>query len=272
MRFLAAFTVLLAALLLGSPAGAKGRVDTAVCGTSGCKTFTWAPDRWEKGEVIAIGLLNTDSMEFAPSPPPGPYYRLELKAEWLENATLFYVPGANTLRAGSNWLQVDKKLSAALNAAARGLEPFPRPTLTRVLVNGRPAPNPAAYEALLGALPQGNVMPDLGRRIEIVVRSDRPSPWTSAPRPLEYFPRVNLLHRHVEWFSVSPRLAEQIEEDAGIVTAAADSRSKWPSYLAATFLLLGLIAVVALNQRSRRRVVRGATQSPAAERPREPTA
>jgi hypothetical protein len=272
MRLLAAFAVLLAALLLSSPAGAKGRVDTDICGTSGCKTFTWAPDRWEKGEVIAIGLLNTDSMEFAPSPPPGPYYRLELKAEWLENATLFYVPATNTLRAGSNWLLVDKKLSAALNAAARGLEPFPRPKLTRVLVNGRPAPNPAAYEALLGALPQGNVLPDLGRRIEIVVRSSRPSPWTSAPRPLEYFPRFNLLHRQVEWFSISPPLAEQIEDDARIVAAAGSSRSAWPGYLAAILLGLGLVAVVALNQRSRRRVRHAADPGPATERPPGPAA
>jgi hypothetical protein len=275
MRRLAAVIALLAALVPATPAAAKGPVDVDLCGLSDCKRFRWSPHSGENGEVV-IGLLNTDSMELASSPTPGPYYRLQTKADWLEQTTLestfFYVPAANTLRAGSNWLRPDRKLSVALAAATRGLEPFPRPKLTRVLVNGRPAPNPAAYEALLGALPQGNVVPDLGRRIEIVVRSSRPSPWTSAPRPLEYFPRFNLLHRQVEWFSVSPPLAEQIEDDARIGAPAGPSRSAWPGYLAAILLGLGLVAVVALNQRSRRRVRRDAEQAHAAERPPEPAA
>lgn len=255
MRRLTVFTSLLAALVLAAPAGAKGPVDLDVCGVSECKTFKW---RGEENWELVLGLLNANGLDYAAAPAPGNYYRLQAKADWLEDvqgATLFYyVPGANTLRAGSNWLRPDKKLTAALAGATRDLEPFPRPTLTRVLVNGRSAPNPAAYEALLGELAAGKVVPDLGRRIEIVLRSDRPSPWTSVLRPLEYFPRVNLLHRHVEWFRVTPRLAAQIEEDAGIVAVAADSRSKWPGYLTATLLLVGLVTVVALNLRARRRV------------------
>jgi hypothetical protein len=272
MRRLASITAFLA-LVLAGPAAAKGPIDLEVCGSSDCKTLKSTPGSEENWELMG-GLLNPDDLDFAPAPPPGPYYRLQAKADWLENSltetSFFYVPVANTLRAGSNWLRPDRKLSVAVAAATRGLEPFPRPTLTRVLVNGRTASDPAAYEALLGKLPPGNVVPDLGSRIEIVLRSERPSPWTSVLRPLEYFPRVNLLHRQVEWFSVSPRLAEQIEEDAGIVAAAADSRSSWPSYLAAVLLGLGLLTVVGLNQRSRRRMVRSTAQSRAAE-PSEPT-
>jgi len=138
-------------------------------------------------------------------------------------------------------------------------------------VAGRPATNAAPYFALLGTLPVSDYPPPLARKVEIVLRADRPNPWTNVRRPFEYYPRQNVLHRQVEWLSVPPRLAAVIERDARIAGPAGPSRSSWPSYLAAVFLGLGLVTVVALNQRSRRRVVRSAAQSPATERPSEPT-
>jgi hypothetical protein len=65
---------------------------------------------------------------------------------------------------------------------------------------------------------------------------------------------------------VPPELAEQIESDAGLVAAAAASRSRWPSYLAAAPLALALVGIFLLNRRARRRT-RVAVEPPGAAAP-----
>jgi hypothetical protein len=268
VRRLACSTSLLAALLvLASPAAAKGPVTVKICGREDCINVK---DDFTKVHGPSSGIVMTDALDFAASAAPGPYYSLQLKGYWAERGTFYFIPASGVLRVGSNWLALADKDVASLNAALRGLAPFPTPQLTRALVDGRPAPNAAPYSALLGTLPAAEFPHGLTRKVEIVLKADRPNPWTDLGRPFEYYPRQNLLHRQVEWLSVPPRLAAVIERDAGLVAAAKDSRSSWPSYLAATFLALGLVAVVALNQRSRRRVRRDAEQARATERPPEP--
>jgi hypothetical protein len=270
MRRLTVTTSALAVLfVLASPAAAKGPVTVTICGQDDCVTVK---DDFTDAPYAGNGLVNSDSLDFGDTPPPSPYYSLELKADWMEQDTSYFVPTGGVLRVGSNWLALGSGDAAALRAAFGDLAPFPPPRLTRALLDGRPAANAAPYFALLGALPAADYAPPLARRVEIVLRADRPNPWTDVRRPFEYYPRHNLLHRQVEWLSVPPRLAAVIERDAGIVTAGGPSRSTWPGYLAATFLGLGLVALVALNQRSRRRVRRDAEQSPPAERPPEPAA
>lgn len=269
MRFLAITTSVLAALLvLASPAAAKGPVTVKICGQDDCITVK---DDFTDPHGPGGTIVNTDSLDFAASPAPGPYYTLELKGYWAERGTFYFVPASGVLRVGSNWLGLGEKDVASLRAVTRGLAPFQPPQLTRALINGRPAANAAPYVALLGALPAADYPPALTRKVEIVLRADRPNPWTDVRRPFEYYPRRNLLHRQVEWLSVPPRLAAVIERDARITAPAGPSHSPWPSYLAAIFLGLGLVTVVALNQRSRRRMMRSAAQTPAAERPPEPT-
>lgn len=269
MRRLAVTTSVLAALLvLAPPAAAKGPVTVKICGQDDCIKVK---DDVTDVHGPASSIVMTDSLDFAAAPAPGPYYSLEIKGYWYDRDTFYFVPGSGVLRVGSNWLALADKDVASLRAALRGLAPFPPPQLTRALVNGRPAANAAPYVALLGALPPADYPPALARKVEIVLRADRPNPWTDVRRPFEYYPRRNLLHRQVEWLSVPPRLAAVIERDAGVAASAGPSRSPWPSYLAAIFLGLGLVTVVALNQRSRRRMMRSAAQTPAAERPPEPT-
>lgn len=262
-------TVFAALLVLASPAGAKGPMTVKICGQNDCITVK---DDFTDPHGPGGTLVNTDALDFAAAPAPGPYYTLEIGGEWLDRETYYFVPEADVLRVGSNWLALRDKDITSMRSATRGLAPFPAPKLTRALVDGRPAANAAPYFALLGTLPAADYPPALARRVEIVLRADRPNPWTDVRRPLEYYPRLNLLHRQVEWRSVPPRLAAVIERDAGVVAATRPSRSVWPSYLAAVLLGLGLIVVVALNQRSRRRVVRSALKPPAAERPSEPAA
>jgi hypothetical protein len=270
MRHLAVTTSVLAALfVLASPAAAKGPVTVKICGQDDCITVK---DDFTDAPYAAGGFVNTDSLDFAPSPAPSPYYSLELEAEWMERDTAYFVPASGALRVGSNWLALGRADAAALRAAIGQLAPFPPPRLTRALVDGRLAANAAPYFALLEALPVAEYPPPLARKVEIVLRADRPNPWTDMRRPFEYYPRQNLLHRQVEWRIVPAGVAAVIERDAGLVAAARSSRSMWPGYLAATLLGFGLLTVVALNSRSRRRVRRSAELSPPAEGPAEPAA
>jgi hypothetical protein len=258
-RLAVTISVLAVLLVLTSPAAAKGPVTVKICGQDDCIKVK---DDFTNVHGPASGIVMTDSLDFAAAPAPGPYYSLDIKDYWYDRDTFYFVPGSGVLRVGSNWLALADKDVASLSAALRGLAPFPPPQLTRALVEGRPAPNAAPYFALLGTLPAADYAPPLTRKVEIVLRADRPNPWTDVRRPFEYYPRQNLLHRQVEWLSVPPGLATVIERDAGIVTAGGPSRSTWPGYLAAILLGLGLVAVVALNQRSRRRVRRDAEQPP----------
>jgi hypothetical protein len=268
MRLFALIAIVLTALLaLASPVSAKGPVTVKICGRDDCVTVK---DDFTDPHGPGGTLVNTDSLDFTASPPPGPYYSVEMPDYWIDRDTSYFVPASGTLRVGSNWLALTDGDLASLRALTRTLAPFPPPRLTRAVVDGRSAANAAPYAALLGTLPPADYPPPFTRRIEIVLRSDRPSPWTDVRRPLEYYPSRNLLHRQVEWLSVPPRLAAVIERDAGVAAQARPTRSAWPSYLAATFLALGLVAVVALNQRSRRRVRRDAEQVQTIERPPEP--
>jgi hypothetical protein len=262
-------TVLTAFLVLAPPAAAKGPVTVKICGQDDCIRVK---DDFTDPHGPGGTLVNTDSLDFAAAPAPNAFYTLEIGGDWMDRELSYFVPDAGVLRVGSNWLALGSGDAAALRAAIGQLAPFPPPRLTRALVNGRPAANAAPYFALLEALPAADYAPPLARKVEIVLKADRPNPWTDVRRPFEYYPRQNLLHRQVEWRIVPAGVAAVIERDAGLVSAAGSSRSTWPGYLAATLLGLGLIAVIALNQRSRRRaVVRSAAQTPAAERPAEPT-
>jgi hypothetical protein len=269
MRRLAVTTFVLAALLVAaSPAAAKGPVTVKVCGKDDCITIR---DDFTDPHGPGGTLVNTDSLDFAAAPAPNAYYTLEIGGDWMDRELSYFVPDAGVLRVGSNWLALRDKDVAALSAVTRGLAPFPPPQLTRALVDGRPTQNAAPYFALLGTLPTAEYPPPLAGKVEIVLRADRPNPWTDVRRPLEYYPGRNLVHRQVEWLGVPPRLAAVIERDAGLTAPPGPTRSTWPGYLAAIILGLGLVAVVALNQRSRRRVQRSAMQPSAAERPSEPT-
>ena len=264
MRRLVFITFVLAALIVvAPPAAAKGPVTVKICGRDDC---TSVKDDFTDPHGPGGTLVNIDGLDFAASPAPGPYYSLEMKGYWTDRELSYFLPDAGVLRVGSNWLVLRDKDVASMRRVTRGLAPFPPPRLTRALVDGRVAANAAPYFALLGTLPAGDYPPP-ARVVEIVLRADRPNPWTDVRRPFEYYPRQNMLHRQVEWVRVPPRLAAVIERDAGVTAPARPSRSAWPSYIAAILLGLGLIVVVALNQRSRRRVVQSAVKPPAAERP-----
>src|SRR5918995_5610183 len=218
MRRLAVTISMLTALFVSaSPAAAKGPVTVKICGQDDCIKVK---DDVTDVHGSAGSIVMTDSLDFAAAPALGPYYSLEIKGYWYDRDTFYFVPGSGVLRVGSNWLALADKDVASLRAALRALAPFPSPQLTRALVDGRPAANAAPYFALLGALPAADNPPALARKVEIVLRADRPNPWTDVRRPFEYYPRRNLLHRQVEWLSVPPQLAAVIERDARIAAPA----------------------------------------------------
>src|SRR5919106_3767954 len=118
MRRLAVITSVVAAALLvpASPATAKGPVTVKICGQDDCvivkDDFTDAP-------YAGNGLVNSDSLDFGDAPPPSSYYSLELKADWMEQDTSYFVPASGVLRVGSNWLALGGADAAAPRAAIR---------------------------------------------------------------------------------------------------------------------------------------------------------
>lgn len=234
-----------AAVALAPTAAAKGPVALQVCGATGCKTIRddFSGGGPNRGPIS--GILNSDMLDFAASPPPAAYYRVELKADWIERDPAFYVPAAGVLRVGSNWLALPDRVAASMRAVTRRLAPWPPPALTRVLVNGRPVPDPAPYAALLGSLPEADKLPTAARYLTIVLRADRPSPWTSV-RPLEYFPRSDLLHRYVEWLEVPAAIARRIERDAGLIQPPQVTTSSGRKDVAAALAVVGAVSVLGL--------------------------
>ncbi len=202
---------------------AKGPVSLEVCGRSGCTTIASEAD-----QALVFGVLDVESAPFerwVASPPLAPYYELRIGADWQPpgRGLRFFVPAAGVVRTGSSWIRVDAALAASLGDAARGLEPWPAPSLTRVRVRGRLASDPRAYAALFDPLPPAGDALASGGRVGIVLRSDRPTPWTAGQGRIDYYPTSRLLYRDGERFLIPEGLARVIERDGGLLPAAAPS-------------------------------------------------
>jgi hypothetical protein len=198
-----------------------GLLVVRVCGANGCKP-------------IFNGLFlvepNSVAAEATGAPPVGPFYVLEPSnfraEEQTEEATgpttpAFFVPGAGLLRArpdpgqlaGQEWIRLPDSKRVALLTALHGIEPFPAPRLTGVLIGGRAARDPESYLGLYAALPRvaEPSFSTRGKPVAIALRSEEPSPWTDGHNRVAYYPDVRLLFRDGQWVLPSAHLVERIE-------------------------------------------------------------
>ena len=116
----AAFAIVLAAVLVLAPAAsAKGSVPSRVCGESACVAIANDPD--------LMVTLYSDAAR--PQPARLPYYRLDYhRAPGIPSR--YFVPARNLVgqtHAGGRWFRLEGPALAAIEAAIRGLEPFPAP-------------------------------------------------------------------------------------------------------------------------------------------------
>ena len=249
-------TLVVAMLAAPAPAPAKGPISLELCGVSACRTFAWVPsERANERLVHGVVALHED-FAFVSAPPLAPYYALQLEADWYEWDSVFYLPAHGVAEVQSSWLRVPRPLASALRAATAGLDPQPRPTLARVVVNGRPAADPPAYGAVFDRLPKAAPPPPETPRARIRLATGARTPWTDEPRAVDYVPTADLLHREAEWVRAPADLAQLIEDD--LRAGAAEKRSAWPSYLSLAALLAGAGGVVWLR-RARRRLRASAT-------------
>ena len=195
--------LLLVVLLVPATAQAKEPIKISVCGESGCSAAS-NPIHHDP-----FGGSDVD----ANSPAPGAYYRLDLDAGG-ERWSLFYVPAARAVaipndRGRFDWRALAGPGAPVVRRLARGVEPFPPPTVSGASLNSRPLPGkPASYLALLetrGAfvLPEGGSVP-------LELHSDRPSPWTNIS--YRYYPENDVLLRATGAFvRVPPELVADLE-------------------------------------------------------------
>ncbi len=231
------------ALGLTPAAFGGGPESVEVCGVSRCESV-----RLPEGLTALV-----DSSTEIPPPPVGPYYEVRAGSE---RDRWFFVPSSRALKwpihgEAFNWLKVESSAVAPIQAGLRGLKPLAAPTLSEVLVGGRKAPDPVPYLRLFDRFPAVAPPEKAGRRVWIVLRSERASPWSvSIPLPfpkrsgpwvngfnlLEYFPASNTLYRSGQFVRLPPDLAEEVERDAGFAVDSAEGMS-------VPWLLIGGVAV-----------------------------
>ncbi len=89
----------------------------------------------------------------------------------------------------------------------------------------------------------------------IVLRAARPTPWTAGQTRIDYYPSSRILYRDGERFLVPEGLARVIEEDGGLLPAAAPPGDfPWAAAGgAAGAFLVALAATLAFGVGRRRR-------------------
>jgi hypothetical protein len=217
----------LAVTLVATPVAAAqaaggGLLITRVCGSNGCKS-------------IFNGLFlvepNASATQTTTPPPMAPFYVLlpsnfespeQVEGSFGPTTPAFFVPAAGVVRARPDpnqftqqeWIRVSGTKESVLRASLLGLEPFPTPRLTEVVIAGRDAGDPTQYQAVFdrfSAVPEPDPF-GRGQPMAIVLRADERSPWTDGHNRIAYYPDLGLLFRDGEWVRPSADLVKRIEE------------------------------------------------------------
>jgi hypothetical protein len=204
---------MLAALATAAAVGAKGwprPTAGTICGAGGCRSFG-ARDarRFDPSATYRVRIR---------PPAPASFYLVVLRTPGAPARRLYYFPASAAIREDRPWAPAWRRLNVRL-----GLEPYPKPRLARVRVDGRPARSPASYLALyalrgrrvggdpVAPLIEAGELRTLWRDwISIEPESARPSPWTDPQATLWLARRDDLLVRNGQTLRIPHRLAERI--------------------------------------------------------------
>jgi hypothetical protein len=248
--------IVFGSLALADTALAKGPFTVRICGASGCTSVQQEiagrdPDVLGSTLLAALdgGRLKAPTVG---APAPAPFLSLRI-VEWGESPRLYYVPSRRLLRAAPYWFWVGDTFARRLQSAAPGLQPWPAPRLTRVLVDGRPAADPARFAVLLEPLPPAPIPVDAGSPVKLTLSAERPNPWADAP--ITYFPAVRTLYRDSQWLRMPRTVATALDGDAGSGAQSASTSGSGPLawILAGGFSTLLLGTASGLTFRSRRK-------------------
>lgn len=243
MKALAVVAVALCALVLPRQGAAKEIAAITVCGASGCRTVHHPP------QEIASGGGGV------PDPAPGlrPYYTVTLTAGepgHFESWQIFYIPeppflGLRREDGRGLFERLDGAALRELRTAARGIEPFSAPTITRVTVGGEQVADPASYARLLTVDGEESSIPAPADFVPIVFHANRPSPWTDQ-RYLMFSPSSGTLERSIRLIELPDELAAAVASGASLDAVDApgggsglDGRVAGAAVLAAVLVLVG---------------------------------
>jgi hypothetical protein len=224
-RLVVAGLVVAAAAVLAGPASAKGESlqqgSVVICGPTDCAPFDDAGGlRWLNGLMVA------DSPTPRGAPPVSDYYELRLVEGSAQVAIGWVAPDQGAIRTRrfvgtgthSEWYPLAGGVPGALEVAARGIEPFPAPGVSRVAIDGRSVDDPGTYLPLLGELPAAAPAGPGGERTEITLRPTALSPWAlSSDTTLDYAPAEEVLRVGLSWYRVPQELADLIEGATDLV-------------------------------------------------------
>jgi hypothetical protein len=224
-RVVAAALVAVATAVLAGSASAKEeslqRSTVVICGPSDCAPFD------DEGSLRWLnGLMVADSPTPRGAPQVSDYYELRIVEGSGQVSIGWVVPDQGTIRSRrfvgtgthSEWYALAGGISGALEEAARGIDPFPAPAISRVEIDGRAVDDPGAYMPLLGDLPAVDSVRRGGQRIEIALHPTTLSPWAlSWATTLGYAPADDAVRVGLGWYRVPQDVADRIEGAAGLV-------------------------------------------------------
>jgi hypothetical protein len=163
------------ALLLSGAAQAKAPPDGIdVCGATACTHLAF-----DAAERFWIGTFGPGGEKRS---PPAPFYVLRWHWAPSDAESAYLMPSAPAIRWNSGnghpsgWSGVDAVAAGIIAQAARGIDPYPTPTLTRVTVGGRVVADPESYARLLNGRRTFALVN--GPWLRVTFESATASPWT----------------------------------------------------------------------------------------------
>jgi hypothetical protein len=265
MRTLASlFAASLVFAALAASAAAEEVKSAKVCGASDCVTVT----EREK----AMLLVGGDGRPGSP-PPASAFYTVEATVTTDESGgtgtwSFYYVPSEATTRPAYDprgdtgpsthaWWAVSSQAAALFGAVTKGLEPFPAPDVSEVVIGSKTVVEGAdSYLRLFelprttGALP-GALPVEYSESIDL--RSTPPTPWTDLPSDLSFSPSAGLMERGGQVVRIPEEMLADIR--AGQPLGAADDGGApfpWTALAAAlAAALAGAVAIAFLLRRVR---------------------
>jgi hypothetical protein len=209
------------ALALGMPplALSQAHAGLQLCGPAGCSEVD-VPD----STLNAVAELVARSQGSEEPPSLQSFYKLELRVRFAPVRRGFYVPEAGVVRVDTNvpagdprWFTIPVSVVRSLRESAKRVEPFPKPQLTAVFLNGDPVPDPDPNAALWDPLPSVRPAPANADRVSITVRTRTPSPWSDGYNRLAYVPSKKVLMRSGQWIRPASSLLRLLQRESTAV-------------------------------------------------------
>jgi hypothetical protein len=259
MRLLASlFAAALAFAALAASAAAKEVKSAKVCGPSDCVAVT---DR-EQATLLVGG-------DGGPGSPPraSSFYTVEVTVTIDEEGgtgtwSFYYVPSSGMTRPAYDprgdmgpsthaWWAVDGKTAALFANVTEGLEPFPRPDVSSVVIGSKEVVAGADSYLRLYELPPARGGLPGGLPVSysewVNLRSSTPTPWTDLPRDLSFSPSAGLMERGGQVVRLPEELLADLRAGRPLAGDASDGASfPWRTLVLALALALVLAAAVAL--------------------------